>query len=148
MKNILWACALLFTAAVSAQSVNMRGVIKDSIGEPLEFANVIATVSSTGDLESYAITNFEGRYQIDLPKNESYILKASFLGFQTQEKAIKVADDGEDFTQDFVLNPLASQLDGVEIVYEMPVTIRGDTIIYNADSFKTGEERKLGDVLK
>jgi len=148
MKNLLWACALLFTVVVSAQSVKMRGVIKDSIGEPLEFANVIATVSSTGDLESYAITNFEGRYQIDLPKNESYILKASFLGFQTQEKAITVADDGEDFTQDFVLNPLASQLDGVEIVYEMPVTVRGDTIIYNADSFKTGEERKLGDVLK
>ncbi len=30
----------------------------------------------------------------------------------------------------------------------MPVTIRGDTIIYNADSFNTGTERKLGDVLK
>ena len=30
----------------------------------------------------------------------------------------------------------------------MPVTIKGDTIVYNADSFNTGTERKLGDVLK
>ena len=30
----------------------------------------------------------------------------------------------------------------------MPVTIRGDTLIYNADSFKNGTERKLEDVLK
>ncbi|MGB0788855.1 MAG: TonB-dependent receptor, partial [Marinirhabdus sp.] len=48
----------------------------------------------------------------------------------------------------FTLNPLANQLDGVEIVYEMPVTVRGDTIVYNADSFNTGNEKKLGDVMK
>jgi hypothetical protein len=27
----------------------------------------------------------------------------------------------------------------------MPVSIKGDTIVYNADSFKTGTERKLED---
>ena len=36
----------------------------------------------------------------------------------------------------------------VELTYEMPVTIKGDTITYNADSFNKGTERKLGDVLK
>ena len=30
----------------------------------------------------------------------------------------------------------------------MPVSIKGDTIVYNADSFKSGTERKLEDVLK
>jgi hypothetical protein len=30
----------------------------------------------------------------------------------------------------------------------MPVTIKGDTIVYNADSFKNGSERKLEDVLE
>jgi hypothetical protein len=40
------------------------------------------------------------------------------------------------------------ELDGVEIVREMPVSIKGDTIVYNTDSFKTGEERKLEDVFK
>jgi len=39
-------------------------------------------------------------------------------------------------------------LDAVELTYEMPVTVSGDTLIYNADSFKTGTERKLEDVLK
>ena len=40
-----------------------------------------------------------------------------------------------------------SMLDGISIVSKMPVTIKGDTIIYNADSFKNGSERKLKDVL-
>jgi hypothetical protein len=39
-------------------------------------------------------------------------------------------------------------LDGIEIVSKMPVTVKGDTIIYNADSFKNGSERKLEDVLE
>ena len=41
-----------------------------------------------------------------------------------------------------------TQLKELEIVYEMPVSISGDTIIYNADSFKNGTERKLEDDLK
>jgi hypothetical protein len=42
----------------------------------------------------------------------------------------------------------ADQLDAISIVYEMPVTIKGDTIVYNADSFTNGTERKLEDTLK
>ena len=42
----------------------------------------------------------------------------------------------------------AEQLEGVEVTYEMPVSIQGDTIVYNADSFNTGSERKLKDVLE
>ena len=38
-------------------------------------------------------------------------------------------------------------LDEIELVYEMPVTVKGDTIVYNADSFTSGSERKLGGVL-
>ena len=41
-----------------------------------------------------------------------------------------------------------TMLEQVEIVREMPVSIKGDTIVYNADSFKSGTERKLEDILK
>jgi hypothetical protein len=39
-------------------------------------------------------------------------------------------------------------LEEVELTYEMPVTISGDTLVYNADSFNKGTERKLEDVLE
>ena len=148
MMKILWAVLLLFTVSLTAQSIKVRGTIKDSIGAPLELANVIATIKSSGEIESYAITNFEGRFQLDLPKNETYILRASFLSYETKERELSIAADSENMNIDFVLKSQASELDGVEIIYEMPVTVKGDTIIYNADSFTTGEERKLGDVMK
>ena len=149
MKKFLFAIiALLSLCTVTAQSIKVRGVIKDTVSQPLEFANVVATVTSSGAIESYGITNEKGMYQLDLPKGETYTLKASFLGYDTQEKSVTVPEDGDDITLDFVLKSLAAELDGVEITYEMPVTVKGDTIVYNADSFTTGDERKLGDVMK
>ncbi|MBV1923136.1 MAG: carboxypeptidase-like regulatory domain-containing protein [Flavobacteriaceae bacterium] len=148
MKNILWVIMLLFSISVTAQEVNIRGVIKDSIGAPLELANIIATVKSSGEIESYAITNFEGKFRLNMPANNTYILKASFLGYETIEKEVTILEDADDMNLDFVLNSMASELEGVELIYEMPVTVKGDTIVYNADSFTNGSERKLEDVMK
>ena len=52
-----------------------------------------------------------------------------------------------DLTKDYILRA-DNVLDEVELIFEMPVTIKGDTLIYNADSFKNGTERKLEDVLE
>ncbi|MRT16739.1 outer membrane beta-barrel protein [Vitellibacter sp. q18] len=148
MNKNLYLLFCLFSLSLSAQSIKVKGTIKDSIGNPLEFANVIATIKASGATETYGITNHQGRYQLDLPKGETYLLRASFLGFETEEKTLTVATDAQNLELDFVLVPQENQLDDVELVYEMPVTIKGDTIVYNADSFTTGEERKLGDVMK
>jgi len=148
MQRYLMAVLLLFTISLSAQSIKVRGFIKDSIGSPLELANIIATVEETGAVESYAITNYQGRYQLDLPKGKTYTLRASFLGYETMTKSLTIPSTAENMELDFTLASKASELDGVEIVYEMPVTVRGDTIVYNADSFTNGDERKLGEVLQ
>lgn len=148
MKKFIGIILLLSSISLSAQSIKVKGAIKDSIGNPLEFANVIASIKSSGATESYGITNYQGRYQLDLPKGNTYILRASFLGYQTKEETVNVSSGSENINLDFILNPQENQLDDVEIVYEMPVTVKGDTIVYNADSFTNGDERKLGDVLK
>ncbi|MDP2686273.1 MAG: TonB-dependent receptor [Aequorivita sp.] len=148
MKKLLWLVALIFSLSLSAQSIKVKGTIKDSIGNALEFANVIASIKSSGATESYGITNYQGRYQLDLPKGNNYILRASFLGYETKEQTVNVPADAENIDLDFILNPQENRLDDVEIVYEMPVTVKGDTIVYNADSFTNGDERKLGDVMK
>ncbi|RLD25782.1 MAG: hypothetical protein DRI70_06570, partial [Bacteroidetes bacterium] len=60
MKYLFYIAVLFFTVSISAQTIKVRGTIKDSLGNPLELANVIATVESSNDIESCAITNFEG----------------------------------------------------------------------------------------
>ncbi|MGS0526598.1 hypothetical protein ACU8V7_16910 [Zobellia nedashkovskayae] len=36
----------------------------------------------------------------------------------------------------------------VEVTYEMPVSVKGDTIVYDTDAFVSGTEKKLKDVLE
>ncbi|WP_374958222.1 carboxypeptidase regulatory-like domain-containing protein [Gilvibacter sp.] len=143
MKKILFL-ALLATASLNAQ-VQMQGVVKDSLDVPLELANVVAINDSTNALESYGITNQEGKYKLELDSNTRYKLQVSYIGFKTYEELLTTTDT--DLSKDFKLAP-DNALDAVELVYEMPVTVKGDTLVYNADSFNTGTERKLGDVLE
>ena len=147
MKYIYILLTVLSLTA-QAQNVRVSGTVKDSIGTPLELANIIATRADTGEMETYAISNSEGRYQFTLPSGATYSLVASFLGLAPTTKDIKLEKNAADLNLDFVLMPAANQLDDVEIVYEMPVVVRGDTIVYNTDSFTNGTEQKLGDVLK
>ncbi|NNM10237.1 MAG: TonB-dependent receptor [Flavobacteriaceae bacterium] len=145
MKKIL-LLVLLFTATVSFAQVKLQGVVKDSIsGSPLELANVIAIDQNTSTMESYAVTNPEGRYVLRLGRNGTYKLQVSYIGMKAVETIINTSE--EDITRNFELSA-DNTLDEVNITYEMPVSVSGDTLTYNADSFNTGTERKLEDVLE
>jgi hypothetical protein len=146
MKKTLLFVLLLLSTAIYSQNIRFEGVIKDTLNTPLEMANVMAVNQFTKAVDAYSISNDKGKFQLLLKANATYSVRFSFLGLKT--KNITIATKLENITQTIVLNNDATQLAGIEIVREMPVSIKGDTIIYNADSFKTGTERKLEDVLK
>jgi len=144
MKHLLATLLLLVVSNTFAQ-IKVEGIVKDSIGNPLELANVIAINQETKALDSYGITNDKGRYKLNLKSNVSYKLQVSYIGMKTYEEVIITAD--QDVLKDFSLS-VDNALAAIELTYEMPVSVKGDTLVYNADSFKDGSEKKLEDVLK
>ena len=144
MKKFL---VLFFVTSISfSQNIKFEGFIQDVGKSPLEMANVMAVNQVTKAMDSYAITNDKGKYLLNLKPNSNYIIKVSYLGMQSKE--ISLATVATNIVQNITLESGGIELEGVEIVREMPVSIKGDTIVYNADSFKSGTERKLEDVLK
>lgn len=144
IKNLLPVVFFLAVSVCHAQ-INLVGVVRDSLNEPLELANVIAINKETSGLESYGITNDQGKFKLELGKNGTYEIQISYVGMKTLKEIL--ATEESDITRDFTLQP-DNALDEVELIYEMPVTVKGDTLIYNADSFQDGTERKLEDVLE
>ncbi|MDT0559012.1 outer membrane beta-barrel protein [Ichthyenterobacterium sp. W332] len=136
---------LLLTCTYGFSQIKVQGVVKDSTGVALELANVIAINQETKVLESFGVTNDKGKYILNLSKNTKYDLKISYLGMKTIEEVLETKEDN--ILKDVTM-VVDNALDAVELTYEMPVTIKGDTIVYNADSFKNGTERKLEDVLE
>ena len=137
---------LLLSFTTWAQTVRYEGIVKAADGAPLEMANVMAVNITTGAMDSYAITNDKGRFVLNLKQNTSYTVKVSYLGMKTRE--VMVTTQTSNLNEDISMEAGGSEIDAVEVVREMPVSIKGDTIVYNADSFKSGTERKLEDVLK
>ncbi len=144
MKYII-CLALLFVASISYAQIKLEGVVKDSLDRPFELANVIAINQETGGLETYGLTNEQGKYKLELGKNSTYNIQISYIGMKTFEEILSTKES--DLKKDFTLRAI-NALDEVEVIYEMPVTVKGDTLVYNADSYQNGTERKLEDVLE
>lgn len=144
MKTYL-TLAIVLISSIGLSQVKLQGVVRDSLGTPLELANVIAINKQSSALESFSVTTEDGKFLLSLSKNQTYNMQVSYIGMKTFEQEISTQE--QDITKDFNLS-LDNNLDAIELSYEMPVTVRGDTLIYNADSFTNGSERKLEDVLK
>ncbi|PKP13321.1 MAG: TonB-dependent receptor [Bacteroidetes bacterium HGW-Bacteroidetes-3] len=147
-KKLILSAAIIFPFIIFSQSIKLEGIVKDKADKPLEMANVIAFKKGTNILQSYSITDSKGNYRLSLDQNEAYTLKVSYLGFNTKNVEIEVGNSATDISQNIVLEESNEALNEVQITYEMPVKIVGDTIVYNADSFTSGKEKKLEDVLK
>lgn len=145
MKQLYLVVLFFMTTIAFSQNVKFEGTIKDTTGLALEMANIMAVNQTTKAMDGYSITNDKGRFQILLNPNTAYDIKVSYVGFQPYEMTIKTGT--EPIVKNIVLKE-GTMLKEIEIVKEMPVSISGDTIIYNSDSFRNGTERKLEDVLK
>ena len=145
MKKIFLLLILSFSTTIFSQNIRFEGTVKDTTGVGLDMANIMAINQQTKAMDAYAITNEAGKFMMNLKANTAYTIKASYIGYQTFEKTVNTTSSNMNFPISLKEGTLLKE---VEVVHEMPVTISGDTIIYNSDSFTNGTERKLEDVLK
>lgn len=136
-----WVCFPAF-----AQTEQLNGQVVDSLNRAIPYANVLAINQSTQKIGAFAITNPEGKFKLSLLRGQQFLIRVSFVGFKLHEQ--EIADWSADAGLKIVLRQDETSLDLVEVVSEMPVTMRGDTLTYKTDAFTTGTERKLGDVLE
>lgn len=133
--TLIWCC-------ISYAQINLEGTVTDSLQNPLESASLVAVNQKTKDLESYVLTDVNGKYKLKLSKNNKYKIQVSSIGLRTINDSIITKEISilKNYTlrSDIVLD---------EVIVKMPVVVRGDTLIYNADSFKNGTERKLEDII-
>src|SRR5690554_3966342 len=145
-EHLLTIFCLMFFGLVYSQNIKVQGVITDSLGVAIEMANVMAVNLDENKMDGYSITGDKGQYILNLKPNTKYQLKVSYLGLNP--KTIDLSTTTENVFLPIVMEGSGVMIEGIEIVHEMPVSIKGDTIVYNADSFTSGTERKLGDILK
>jgi hypothetical protein len=131
---------------LNAQNITIKGKVTDTLQTTLAYANILAIPQANDQEVRFAVTEQDGSYKLGLVKNQTYEVTVSYLGYTPQ--TIDITTTEEQLTKNFSLKENLNQLDEVTLNYTPPVSVKKDTITYNVDSFKTGEERKLREVLK
>jgi len=122
--------------------IKFEGKVLDTLQLPLEKASVVAINNGTNALDAFAMTNDKGVFSLKLKEKAEYKIQVSYFGLQSVNETLKTTS--ENLEKNYTLREEIA-LD--EVVVKIPVIVRGDTLIYDADSFKNGSERKLKDIL-
>ncbi|HAH54247.1 MAG TPA: hypothetical protein DCM02_02895 [Flavobacterium sp.] len=127
--------------------IKIQGTLKDSKSHPVISASIILK-DNTGKIITYNYTDELGKYELKTDKLGQFVLIASSIGFEQQSIKVLIENKNETKTIDFILTPKITELEEIIITSKRPITIKNDTIIFNADSFKQGNEQTVEDLLK
>ncbi|MGL5937907.1 MAG: SusC/RagA family TonB-linked outer membrane protein [Phocaeicola sp.] len=98
---LLLTVGLFLSPSVFAQTIAIKGIVKDATGEPIIGANVLQKGTTNG-----TITDFDGIFELTTP--EGATLSVSFIGYESQELPAKssmniILKDDSELLQDVVV---------------------------------------------
>lgn len=145
---------LLGILSVKAQAplpgrVTIKGIIKDTTGNPASFATVMLLSPKDSTLQNYTQTTFEGSFAFKDVKNQPYLLKVSHISFLPLQVALSPSPSAVNDLGIVKIRPILAELMEVVIrTAKAPLMIRGDTIEYDATMFKIPTGSTAEDLLK
>jgi hypothetical protein len=83
---------LLLLFPLFSLSQTLTGTVKDSLGNPLQNANVIAKPLVEKQGLKFAIADHLGRYKLELEKDVPYEVRFSYLGFTEEVLNLQVVN--------------------------------------------------------
>jgi hypothetical protein len=150
MKILSLLLGLLGTAFMArAGFYQVSGTVSDSTGAPLSGASIALLNPEDSTLATFAISN-KGTFIIrDVPAG-NYILQASMMGYYTEYRNLQVPLSGQDqLYLRLKFNDHATLMNEVVISGErIPIRVKGDTLEYNAGSYKVKPNAVVEDLLR
>lgn len=150
MKQILLLLTLFISLSIStfAQHSIQSTVFDSKNGLPIEIGNVRLLRTSDSTLVTGCQTDVKGNFQITKVLPGNYTLVISFLGYLDYRKNL-IMDNKNLILKNIQLNENAQMLGEVEVNgTQAQMTVKGDTLEYNATAFKTAENAVVEDLLK
>ena len=124
---------------LSAQK--MSGVVKDATGKPQEFATIMVMSAKDTSLFKGAITDNDGKFDIENITSGTYFLRISTVGFKNHESKILNIDGKTDVNiGEIALKVLETDLNTVTVVSTKPIIeVKADRIVFNVEASPTAQ---------
>ena len=155
MKKIILSCLglfLLLNCQMEAQSPNrvtIKGTIQDSTEAEIAFATVMLLNPEDTTLVNFTRSDDQGAFSFKNVRNKPYLLKISYIGYIPFQLHLETSETEENDLGVLDVKPINEQLMEVVIrTAKAPLRIRGDTIEYDATTFKVPPGSTVEDLLR
>lgn len=131
------------------QNTSLRMILQDSkTKEPIPYATVYIIPQGDTTITNFAISDTQGKVEMEDIISGKYEVSAEMMGYKPYVKVHNLTGWGNDLGF-ILLEEDPNFIDAASITaLANPVTIRKDTIEFNAAAFHVGENAMLEDLLK
>jgi hypothetical protein len=151
MKQLL-VLLLLLPATLLAQHKNLvlEGSVADSTGAGLPSASVVLLQQRDSVLLTFGVTNDKGQFAIRRVPPGNYLLQINYLGYEPYSQPLALGPEQATVALGAIaLKPRNTLLGAVDIsAQQAPLSLRKDTIVYNAAAFQTQPGAVVEDLLR
>lgn len=147
MKRLFLSLIITLTACAVAMAFQIKGVVVDAQGEPLVAASVRILAATDSAVVNGMVTNANGVFSFNNVKKGKYIVEASYVGFRANCSNVELSKNVDlgkiTLTEDAIMLK-----ETTVTAIKTPVTVKEDTVEFNADSYRTAPNAVVEDLLK
>jgi len=148
-KKLFFFLAFFLTAFSAKAQFTITGQIRDTVNEPISSATVMLLNPKDTSLVNFTTSDSKGNFSFKNIRKTNYILKTSHVSYMPREIFIQPAEEREMNLGVLEMKPIANFL--LEVVIRdarAPIFIKGDTVEYDATTFKVPPGSTIEDLLR
>ena len=147
-NNFIFTCliTLLLGNFLFAQT-KISGKVQDSINRPIAYANILLKSINSTTIYQFTQTDEDGNYEIITNKTGNFALNFTAFSFVERTYPIFIENKNNIFKNAILFND-ATVIEEVDIKVDLPITVKKDTIVFDAKAFLQGNEQVVEDLLK
>jgi len=153
--SLLLCLALVFCQTSFAQQIaigqgSVSGRVKDSADMTnLPMATIAVYAVKDTALIKYQLNDLYGKFRMDgLPMDVDLMLMVTYVGYSPFYKKIKLISTEKEIVISSILLSRSTTMVKEVKVRIPPMVMRGDTLEFNADAFKTNKNAVIGDLIR
>lgn len=150
MRLLLLVLGMFSSIALMAQNTaTLKGKLVDSVGkQALKDASITILEAKDSTLDVFGLAKADGSFTVEKISFGEMIVMIKFQGYEAYTKNVNFSKANASVDLGTIYLRLAANDLGEVTVTQSPITIKKDTVQFNASSFKTKPNAVMEDLLK
>ncbi|MCL2289516.1 MAG: outer membrane beta-barrel protein [Bacteroidetes bacterium] len=148
-KKLFFILVFILTVFSAKAQFTITGQVRDTVNEPIASATVMLLSPKDTSLVNFTTSDSKGNFSFRNIRKANYIFKVSHVSYMPREIFIQPTEEREMNLGVIEMKPIANFL--LEVVIRdarAPIFIKGDTVEYDATTFKVPPGSTIEDLLR